>query len=236
MITSPVALIVGGSSGIGAATARALAASGYRTAIMSRSERALTLADEVGGFGFRGDNRSAADLEAFVGAAAGRFGRVDAVVNSSGHGASGPVLSLSDADWQEGMELYLLNVVRIARVATPHLRASGGGAIVNVSTSSPFEPNPRYPVSATMRSALATFTKLYADQHGPDGIRMNNVLPGWTVADPHSVPTEYTEKIPLRRTSSFDDQAAVIRFLVSSDASYITGQNIRVDGGASRSV
>jgi NAD(P)-dependent dehydrogenase (short-subunit alcohol dehydrogenase family) len=234
--TGRVAIVVGGGSGIGAAVARELAAHGYSIAAMSPSGRAKSLAEELGGVGIAGSNRSAADLAAVVDLAIGTFGRVDAVVNGSGHAARKPVLEITDDEWLEGLDLYLLNVVRMARVVTPHLVAAGGGAIVNVSTSSPFEPNPSYPISATFRAGLASFAKLYADEYGPSGIRMNNVLPGWTKEEPSGVPPEWTDKIPLRRVGSTAELARVIRFLVGEESSYITGQNIRVDGGASRSV
>ncbi|MDF1477683.1 SDR family oxidoreductase [Leifsonia sp. H3M29-4] len=231
-----VAIVVGGGKGIAAAALRELASHGYRVAAMSPSGSAADLARRLGGVGLTGSNRSPDDLAALVQLAVDEYGRIDAVVNGSGHAARKPVLELSDEDWVEGFELYLLSVVRMARLVTPHLIAAGGGAIVNVSTSSPFEPNPNYPVSATVRAGLAAFTKLYSDEYGPAGIRMNNVLPGFTKEDPTTVPAEWTARIPLRRAASAQEIGRVIRFLVSDDASYITGQNLRADGGASRSV
>jgi NAD(P)-dependent dehydrogenase (short-subunit alcohol dehydrogenase family) len=87
-----------------------------------------------------------------------------------------------------------------------------------------------------VRAGLAAFTKLFSDEYGPAGIRMNNVLPGFTKEDPTTVPAEWTARIPLRRAASAAEIGRVIRFLVSEDSSYITGQNLRVDGGASRSI
>ncbi|WP_348789763.1 SDR family oxidoreductase [Leifsonia sp. NPDC080035] len=234
--TRKVAIVVGAGSGIGAASATELAASGYRVVTMSPSGRASALAETLGGVGLDGSNRKVEDLQAVVDLAMSTYGRVDAVVNCSGHAARGKVLELSDQDWSDGLELYLLNVVRMARIVTPHLLEAGGGSIVNISTSSPFEPNPNYPVSATIRAGLAVFTKLYADEYGPSGIRMNNVLPGFTKEDPGSVPAEWTRSIPLRRAASTTEVARVVRFLASDEASYITGQNIRVDGGVTRAV
>ena len=231
-----VAIVVGAGSGIGAACATELASSGYRIAAMSPSGRATALAERLGGVGLDGSNRSVDDLRAIVDLAVSTYGRVDAVVNGSGHAARGTVLELSDQDWVDGLELYLLNVVRMARIVTPHFIEAGGGAIVNISTSSPFEPNPNYPVSATIRAGLASFTKLYADEYGPSGIRMNNVLPGFTKEDPSTVPAEWTSAIPLRRAASTAEVARVVRFLVGEEAGYITGQNIRVDGGVTRAV
>lgn len=235
-MTAPVSVVVGGGSGIGAAVVEELRESGFEVVVMSPSGRGRELAERLGGVGLDGSNRSEADLRAVVDLALSTYGRIDAVVNNSGHGASGPVLELTDEDWQDGLEGYLLNVVRMARVVTPHLLEAGGGSIVNISTSSPFEPNPRYPVSATFRAGLASFTKLYTDEHGPSGIRMNNVLPGWTVADPAAVAPEWTQRIPLRRAAHVREVARVVRFLASEESSYVTGQNLRVDGGVSRSV
>lgn len=234
--TQKVAIVVGGGSGIGAASATELAAAGFRIVAMSPSGRGAALARELGGVGLDGSNRSTDDLRAVVDLAVSTYGRVDAVVNCSGHAAKGKVLELSDQDWVDGLELYLLNVVRMARIVTPHLLAAGGGSIVNISTSSPFEPNPNYPVSATIRAGLASFTKLYSDEYGPHGIRMNNVLPGFTKPDPSTVPAEWTAGIPLRRAASTTEVARVVRFLASDEASYVTGQNLRVDGGVSRAV
>ena len=231
-----VAVVIAAGSGIGASVLRELAAQGYKVAALSPSGRAKTLAEELGGIGLKGSNRTHADLQAVVNLAISAYGHIDVVVNGSGHAASGPVLGLSDTDWEEGMDLYLMNVVRMCRIITPHFQETGGGSIVNISTSSPFEPNPRYPISSTFRAALASFTKLYTDEYGPEGIRMNNVLPGYTKEDPGTVPAEWTQRIPLRRAANVDEVAKVIRFLASDESSYMTGQNIRVDGGSARSV
>ena len=235
-VQKKVAAVVGGGSGIGAAVVQALHADGHDLAVLSPSGRGRELAESLGGVGLDGSNRSEDDLRALVDLAVARYGRVDVVVNNSGHGASGSVLDLTDADWQDGMEGYLLNVVRMARVVTPVLVENGGGSIVNISTASPFEPNPRYPVSATFRAALASFTKLFTDEFGPLGVRMNNVLPGFTKDDPAAVPAEWTAGIPLRRAQSTAELARVIRFLASDESAYITGQNLRADGGETRSL
>ncbi|WAL67762.1 SDR family oxidoreductase [Amycolatopsis cynarae] len=231
-----VAIVVGGGSGIGAACVREFAANGYRVVAMSPSGRARALAESLGGAGLDGSNTSIEDLQACVDLAVSRYGRVDAVVNSSGHAARGPVLEITDEQWFEGVDLYLLNVVRMARLVTPHLVASGGGAIVNISTAGAFEPGPMFPVSVTMRAALASFTKLYANEYGPQGIRMNNVLTGLTKDDPSVVPAEWTSGIPLRRAQSTAEAARVVRFLAGEESAYMTGQNLRVDGGETKSV
>ncbi|WP_309073295.1 SDR family oxidoreductase [Paenarthrobacter sp.] len=230
------ALVIGGGRGIAGAAIRGLAVDGYGIVALSPSGSAMDLAHSLGGVGIKGSNRSVADLTAAADLALTTYGRIDVVVNSSGHAARKPVLEITDEEWAEGYEMYLLSVIRMTRIVSPHMVAAGGGAIVNVSTSSPYEPNPNYPVSGTFRAALGTFTKLYSDEYGPSGIRMNNVLPGFTKEDPATVPGEWTTRIPLRRAASTEEVARVIRFLASEESSYITGQNIRVDGGASRSV
>ncbi|MBL1286706.1 SDR family oxidoreductase [Streptomyces sp. NPDC057067] len=231
-----VAIVVGGGSGIGAACVREFAANGYRVVAMSPSGRATALAESLGGVGLDGSNTSIEDLRACVDLAVSRYGRVDAVVNSSGHATRGPVLEITDEQWYEGVDLYLLNVVRMARLVTPRLVASGGGAIVNISTAGALEPGPMFPVSVTMRAAPASFTKLYANEYGPQGIRMNNVLTGLTKDDPSTVPAEWTSGIPLRRAQSTAEAARIVRFLAGEDSAYMTGQNIRVDGGETKSV
>ncbi len=231
-----VAIVVGGGSGIGAACVREFAANGYTVVGMSPSGRARELAESLGGAGVDGAKTEPDALRAVVDLTVSRFGRIDAVVNSSGHAVRGPILEITDDEWLAGVDLYLLNVVRMARLVTPHLIAAGGGAIVNVSTAGALEPSPSFPVSATMRAALASFTKLYATEYGPQGIRMNNVLPGLTKDDPSAVPEAWTKGIPLRRAQSTAELARVIRFLAGEESAYITGQNLRVDGGETRSL
>ncbi|MDQ3737343.1 MAG: SDR family NAD(P)-dependent oxidoreductase, partial [Actinomycetota bacterium] len=121
---------------------------------------AEALAEELGGFGLTGSVTKQADLEALVGGTLDRYGRVDGVVNSTGHPTSGEVLELTDGQWHEALDLVVLNVVRIARLVTPAMLRQGGGAIVNVSTFSAFEPSPAFPLSSSLRAALAGFTQL----------------------------------------------------------------------------
>jgi NAD(P)-dependent dehydrogenase (short-subunit alcohol dehydrogenase family) len=229
-----VALLTAAGSGIGAAAARRLAAEGWQVAILSSSGRGQALADELGGLGVTGSNREAADLQRLVEAAFARWGRIDAVVNSAGHGPKGPLLEISDADWQLGMEYYLLNVVRIARLVTPVMQRQGVGAIVNVSTYALFEPEAAFPTSGVFRAGLAAFTKLWADQYAGEGLRMNNVLPGFISSLPEKA--ERRARIPMGRYGSPEEVAELIAFLASQRSSYITGQNIRIDGGITRSV
>ena len=235
MTTTPrVALLTAAGSGIGAAAARQLAADGWQVAILSSSGKGEALAAELGGIGVTGSNLDIAALQQLVDAAMARWGRVDAVVNSAGHGPKGPLLEISDDDWHRGMEFYLLNVVRITRLVTPLMQRQRAGSIVNVSTYALFEPEADFPTSGVFRAGLAAFTKLWADRYAADGLRMNNVLPGFISSLPEKA--ERRERIPMGRYGKPEEVAELIAFLASDKAGYITGQNIRVDGGVTRSV
>ena len=228
------AIVTAAGSGMGAACARKLAGRGYAVALMSPSDKAEALAKELGGLGLTGSVTEEADLEALVGETLDRYGRIDGVVNSTGHPASGEILDLTDEQWHEALDLVVLNVVRIARLVTPAMLRQGGGAIVNVSTFSAFEPSPTFPLSSSLRAALAGFAKLYADRYAAEGVRMNNVLPGYV--ESFEIDEETQESIPMRRRGTVEEIAKTAAFLLSDDAGYITGQNIRVDGGLTRSV
>ena len=229
-----VALITAGGSGMGAAAARKLAADGYKVAILSSSGKGEALAAELGGLGVTGSNLSADDIKRFVDLSLERFGRIDVLVNSAGHGPKGPVLDISDEDWHLGMDYYLLNVIRPTRLVTPHMQAQGGGAIINISTAWAFEPDAQFPTSGVFRAGLAAFTKLFADKYAADNIRMNNILPGYIDSLPEK--QERRDKIPMGRYGSMEEIAATVGFLASPGGGYITGQNLRVDGGIMRSI
>lgn len=229
-----VAILTAAGTGMGAGIARHLANDGYNVAILSSSGAGEALATELGGVGVTGSNRSNEDLATLVTKTIDRWGRVDVVVNSAGHGPKGPVLEMSDDDWHMGMEVYLLNVIRIARLVTPHMQRQSGGSIVNISTFATFEPDPLFPTSGVFRAGLAAFTKLYADEFASDAIRMNNVLPGFIDSLPES--DERRNRIPFGRYGTVAEVAGTVAFLASEAASYITGQNLRIDGGLTKSV
>ncbi|MDP5219342.1 SDR family oxidoreductase [Ruegeria sp. 2205SS24-7] len=230
-----VALISAGGSGMGADAARRLAADGYKVGILSSSGKGEALARELGGVGVTGSNQSNEDLQKLVDAAMAHWGRVDVMINSAGHGPRNEVLELSDEDWHLGMEVYFLNAVRPSRLVTPIMQAQGGGSIINISTFAAFEPDPVFPTSGVFRAGLAAFTKLYADRYAADNIRMNNVLPGFIDSLPEK--EEFRSRIPMGRYgNSYEEIASVVAFLASQGGGYITGQNIRVDGGITRSV
>ncbi len=235
MTQEKVAVVTAGGSGMGADSARRLAEDGFKVGILSSSGKGEALAHELGGLGVTGSNQSNEDLQRLVDRVIDVWGRVDVLVNSAGHGPRAPVLELTDEDWHRGMDVYFMNVVRPSRIVTPIMQAQKSGAIINISTFAAFEPDPVFPTSGVFRAGLAAFTKLFSDKYAAENVRMNNVLPGFVDSLPEK--DEFRSRIPMERYgSSFNEIAATVAFLASDGAGYITGQNIRVDGGITRSV
>ena len=231
---SKVAIVTAGGSGMGAAAARRLAADGFKVAILSSSGKGEALAEELGGIGVTGSNQSTDDLKRLVDLTMTKWGRIDALVNSAGHGPRAQITEITDEQWHTGLDVYLLNVIRPTRLVTPIMAAQKSGVIINVSTAWAFEPSAMFPTSAVFRAGLAAYTKIFADTYAADNVRMNNVLPGWIDSLPGT--EERRKSVPMGRYGSSDEIAATIAFLASSGAGYITGQNIRVDGGLTRAV
>jgi NAD(P)-dependent dehydrogenase (short-subunit alcohol dehydrogenase family) len=229
-----VAIITAGGSGMGAASARRLAKDGFKVAILSSSGKGEALAKELGGIGVTGSNQSNDDIKRLVDATMAKWGRVDALVNSAGHGPRAPIIEITDEQWHTGLDVYFLSAVRPTRLVTPIMVVQKAGAIVNISTAWAFEPSAMFPTSAVARAGLAAYTKIFADTYAADNVRMNNVLPGWIDSLPAT--DERRQSVPMGRYGSSDEIAATVAFLVSDGGGYITGQNIRVDGGLTRSV
>ena len=234
MTVEKVAIVTAGGSGMGADAARRLAADGFKVGILSSSGKGQALGEELGGFGVTGSNTSQDDLSALIAGAQNRWGRVDVLVNSAGHGPKGPVLEITDDAWHEGMEVYLLNVIRPTRLVTPLMQGQGGGAIINISTFAAFEPDPLFPTSGVFRAGLAAFAKLFADKYAAQNIRMNNVLPGFIDSLPET--EDRRARIPMGRYGRAEEVSSLISWLASDGGAYMTGQNLRIDGGLTRAV
>ncbi|MCO5091072.1 SDR family oxidoreductase [Bosea sp. (in: a-proteobacteria)] len=229
-----VAIITAAGSGMGAAAARRLARDGYRVGILSSSGKGAALAGELGGLGVTGSNQSPDDLKRLVDTVVDAWGRIDVLVNSAGHGPRADILEITDEQWHTGFDTYFLNVVRPVRLVAPVMVKQNGGSIINISTAWAFEPSALFPTSAVARAGLAAYTKLFADRYGPNNVRMNNVLPGWIDSLPAT--EERQRSVPMGRYGTSEEMAATIAFLASDGAGYITGQNIRVDGGLMRGI
>lgn len=229
-----VAILIAAGSGMGADAAKNLNSKGYNISILSSSGKGKSLAKELNGIGFTGSNQSAKDLKSIIDSTFNKWGRIDVLVNSAGHGPKGPILELTDEDWQRGMETYFLNVVRATRLVTPIMQKQKSGVIINISTFATFEPDEVFPTSGVFRAGLATFTKLYVNKYSIFNIRMNNILPGFIDSLPEK--KEFKKKIPLKRYGKKNEVSELISFLSSEGGAYITGQNIRIDGGITKSV
>lgn len=234
MAVEKVAIVTAAGKGMGAAIARELAATGYRVALMSPSGSAIELARELGGFGMSGSVTEVADIDRLVRETLEKYGRIDAVVNNTGHPPKGDLLSIEDEQWHAGLDLIVLNVARVLCRVTPVFQAQGGGAVVNISSFAADAPEQAMPVSSALRAALSSFTRLYADRYAKENIRINSVLPGFIDSWPET--PEIVARIPAGRFGKTGEIAKTVVFLLSEGAGYITGQNIRVDGGIVRAL
>ena len=258
-LTGRVALVLAASKGLGRATAARLAAEGADVAIGARDPQALDLAaaairEETGRrvLAVPVDVTKPDDAAAFVDAAAGTFGRVDILVNNAGGPPFGHFDAFDDATWQAAFELNLLSTVRLTRLVLPHLPRDGRGRVINVVSLAVKTVLPGSILSAAVRSGVVGMAKLLADELGPHGITVNNVAPGIILTDrvydsvlrqkiarglsEEEGLAELAAPIPLRRLGRPEEFAAVVAFLASEQASYITGTTIPVDGGAIRAV
>lgn len=234
------AIVTGGGSGIGEAAARRMAAEGAAVAVLDRDgEAARRVADDVGGVAVVADVADRAAVEAAVDEAAGALGGLTAVFNNAGVGNLKPLHRYEDAEWDRLVDVNLKGTFHGVRAAVGHLRAAGGGSIVNMASVSGVIPTRGESPYAAAKAGVIALTRSAALEYGPDGIRVNCVSPGFirtaltefAFANPAWVgPLEAAT--PLGRAGTADDVAKVVVFLCSDLAGYVTGQNLLVDGGS----
>lgn len=246
-----VAVVTGGTEGIGKATALTLAREGAKVAICARRQPLLdAVAAEItkaGGevLAMSADMGKAADVERFINEVVKRFGGIDILVNNAGTSKRGKFLELSDDEWAADLELKVFGAVRCSRLAIPHMKKRGGGRIINITISSAKQPGAEsYPTSVSRAAGLA-ITKALSKEFAADNILVNTICIGKIKSGQHE--RRYTKDgisaddyyaklgkdIPLKRAGEAQEVANVITFLASDAASYVTGTSINLDGGVS---
>ena len=247
-LNGTAAIVCGASSGIGLAIAQALAGEGCAVTMVARDpDRLEAAAAPLGGLAVAGDVRDRELQRRAVERTVAAHGRLDIVVNNAGGPPTGTFDSTPDEAWAAAFELTLNSAVRLTRLALPHLRASGRGRIVNITSWSVREPIPNLLLSNAIRPGVVGWAKTLARELGPDGITVNTVAPGrvdtarirelWaTRPDPAEAERADTAAIPARRLAATAEVAAAVTFLCSLPAAYISGVVLPVDGGALRGV
>ncbi len=256
-LKNKVALVAASSKGLGFGVAQALAREGARVSMCSRNaleiEAAATrLAEETGAetLGVVCDMGKAESITSWVDQTVMRWGVIDAVLVNAGGPPAGYFKDFDDAQWQAAFELTLMSTVRLIRAAIPHM--VNGGSILTITSSSVQEPIDRLVLSTVLRAGVAALVKDLADELAGDGIRVNNLIPGRLDTDRvaqldqgaarrlnlsmEEVRARSVEKIPLKRLGTIEEFGAAGAFLLSPAAAYITGANLRVDGGSMRSI
>lgn len=246
-----VAVVTGGTDGIGKATALRLAQEGANVAICARRRQPL---DEtaraiercgVQVLALEADMSKSADIERFMKAVVERFGRIDILVNNAGTSARGNFLEIDDATWTADIELKVYGAIRCTRLAVPHMKKQGGGRIINITISSAKQPGAGSMPTSVSRAAGLAITKALSKEFAPDNILVNTICIGKIKSGQHErrykkegkSAEEYyasvSKDIPMRRVGEADEVATVITFLASDAASYVTGSSINLDGGIS---
>ncbi|HWZ05184.1 MAG TPA: SDR family oxidoreductase [Mucilaginibacter sp.] len=253
-LDNKVAIVLAASKGLGKAIAIALSAEGARVIIGSRDENELlqTAAEISGITGNRViaiavDVSNAASVSAFIETAGATFGYIDILVNNSGGPPFNKFENFDDEAWQQAFNLTLLSFSRTSRQALPYMQKTGSGRIINIISGSVKSVLANSVLSTSMRMGVVGMAKLMADELGPYNITVNNVAPGMILtdrlkhtlpkdADPEVALKERAKNIPLGRIGKPEELAALVAFLASEQAAYISGTTIQVDGGANRSI
>src|SRR5262245_7496384 len=243
-----VAIVTGGSEGLGRATAERLAREGARVAICARRKDVLEQAAErirkaTGGevLAQPADVTIAGDVEAFVNAVVARFGGVDILVNNAGTSSAAPFLDVDDATWQRDIDVKVMAAIRFCRLVIPLMKRRGGGRIINVTTVGGKAPAPRALPTSVTRAAGINLTKSLASEHAAERILVNTVCLGLVKSaqwerrakggDLEAFYRDAAKRVPVGRVGEAEEFADLVAFLVSERAGYITGTAINFDGG-----
>jgi 3-oxoacyl-[acyl-carrier protein] reductase len=250
-LRNKVAIVTGGSQGIGKASALRLAAEGASVVIAARGQELLDrVAGEIRAAGgsvaaVQADVGRAEDCTRLVAEAVKAYGRLDILVNNAGTSATGEFESVTDQQWQADFDLKLFAAIRLARLAIPHMKRQGGGRIINITNIGAKQPRAKSMPTTVTRAAGLAFTKALSKEFAPHNILVNTVCIGLIRAGQHErkaaregIPLEqfYADKgkdVPLGRVGRAEEVANAIAFLASGAASYITGTSINLDGGTS---
>jgi len=258
-LSGKVAMVGGGSKGLGFNVARLLAAEGALVSIASRDEGRINdareaIEQESGGdvLAMAADLRSAAGIDAWREATLKRFGGVDLLFTNTGGPPAGGFMQFDDAAWQNGFDLLVMSVVRMVRGVYPSMQARGGGAIVMSTSSSVKEPIQNLTLSTVLRASVSAISKTLATEWAGDHIRVNQLVPGRISTDRireldeanaqrqglalEEVRRRSEAAIPMGRLGEPEEYAKAAVFLFSDAASYISGATLQVDGGAIRSI
>jgi 3-oxoacyl-[acyl-carrier protein] reductase len=242
-LTSKVALVTGGSSGLGRAVVVALSGAGAKVAFTYRSnpKGAESLVSELPGrdvLALQGDVRADADCARFVNDTVARYGALDIVVNNAGITRDTLAMRMSPEDWNSVVDTNLTGAVRCCRYALPHLTKSGAGRIVNIGSIAGIVGSAGQTNYSAAKAALIGLTEVLARQLAPQGVTVNVVAPGAIDAGivaglPEDQRQRLIDVIPMHRMGRAEEVAALVAFLCDDLAGYITGQTIAVDGGTS---
>ncbi|WP_342646104.1 SDR family oxidoreductase [Mucilaginibacter sp. CSA2-8R] len=253
-LKNKVALVLASSKGLGKAIAATLAQEGAIVIIASRNEEELSkTADEIRQLSntqvtfVKADVAKAEDAECLIKQVGSQHGKIDILINNAGGPPFAPFEKFDDEQWQSAFELNLLSFARLSRLVLPYMQKAGAGRIVNIISGSVKSVLANSVLSTSMRMGVVGMAKMMADELGPHNITVNNVAPGLILTDriKHTLPPdqdpeqalkERSAQIPLRRIGEPYELAALVAFLASGQASYISGTTIQVDGGASRSI
>ena len=253
-LTNKVAVVLAASKGLGKAIATSLSAEGAKVIIGSRDKVELDkTAEEIKNItgnevaAIPVDVSNGDEIKSFIETAAARFGQIDILLNNAGGPPFNKFENFDDDDWQKAFELNLLSFARTSRLVLPHMQKTGSGRIINIISGSVKSVLGNSVLSTSMRMGIVGMAKLLADEFGPYNITVNNVAPGMILTDrlKHTIPQDIdpeqglkdkAKNIPLGRIGKPEELAALVTFLASTQAAYISGTTIQVDGGANRAI